>query len=154
MSPQEDIGTIKTRFLSPEAAGKRIATLDNLKTPRFSWAEFENLITADTINGKRMYVGDGSRPNFITWTITLNGASLSTDMAQRVVEIRLREPTYSERGRRMSRPSSTRTGKRSLPIVSDFLQRPAKAMKTHTAGGPRGRRTCCPRWNIPTIAYR
>ena len=60
ISHMEDIGTIKTRFLSPEASGKRIATLDNLKTPRFSWADFENLVTADAINGKRMYVGDGA----------------------------------------------------------------------------------------------
>ena len=43
-----------------------------------------------------MYVGEASRPNLITWLITLNGASLSTDMAQRVVEIRLADPEYRE----------------------------------------------------------
>jgi hypothetical protein len=74
----------------------RIALLDNVKTTRFSWAELEALITREVISGKRMYVGDASRPNLITWLITLNGASLSTDMAQRVVEIRLADPEYRE----------------------------------------------------------
>ena len=36
-----------------------------------------------------------SRPNTITWCITLNGASLSTDMAQRSVIIKLRKATKS-----------------------------------------------------------
>jgi len=94
-SQKEDIGIIKQRLLTAETALKRVALLDNLKTTRFSWAELESLITADVINGKRMYVGDASRPNLLTWVVTLNGASLSTDMAQRVVEIRLGEPNYT-----------------------------------------------------------
>lgn len=94
-SQKEDIGIIKQRLLTAETALKRVASLDNLKTTRFSWPEIESIITNDVINGKRLYVGDASRPNLLTWIITLNGASLSTDMAQRVVEIRLGEPQYS-----------------------------------------------------------
>jgi len=132
ISPQENIGDIKQRLLSPEAAKKRIATLDNLKTPRFSWADFENLITADCISGKRMYVGDVSRPNLLTRTITLNGASLSTDMAQRVVEIRLREPNYDAGWE--ERVQGFIDGNREQ-IIADcigLLQRPAKPMKRHS----------------------
>ncbi len=96
VSSSEDIAKIKTRFLSPDAMPKRIALLDNVKTTRFSWAELESLITADQIDGHRMYVGHASRPNLFTWIITLNGASLSTDLAQRVVEIKLATPKYSD----------------------------------------------------------
>ena len=71
-----------------------MALLDNVKTTRFSWAELESLITSPVINGRRLYVGDASRPNYFTWCITLNGASLSTDMAQRTVEVRLAPPEY------------------------------------------------------------
>ncbi len=63
-----------------------------MKSHRFSWAELEALITASIISGKRMYVGEGRRPNMLTWFITLNGASLSTDMAQRCVIIKVGEP--------------------------------------------------------------
>jgi hypothetical protein len=94
ISAAEDIATIKTRILSRSAATKRIGLLDNVKTTRFSWAELEALITSTTISGRALYIGDAGRPNLFTWLITLNGASLSTDMAQRVVEIRLTDPVY------------------------------------------------------------
>ena len=94
-STKDDIGEIKTRLLSPEALVKRIALLDNIKSLRFSWAELEGLITSDEINGKRMYIGDASRPNTLTWFLTLNGASLSTDMAQRCVIVKVANPKRS-----------------------------------------------------------
>ena len=94
ISPNEDAGAIKTRLLTAEALPLRVALLDNVKTTRFSWGELEALITSPVISGRRLYVGNGTRPNHLTWIITLNGASLSTDMAQRVVEIRLADPTY------------------------------------------------------------
>ena len=45
--------------------------------------------------GHRLYVGEATRPNTLTWFITLNGASLSTDMAQRAVIIKLDKPKRS-----------------------------------------------------------
>lgn len=96
VSAKEAITDIKTRLLSDDAAGKRIVLLDNVKTPRFSWGELESLITAAEVSGKRLYQGNGARPNLLSWIITLNGASLSTDMAQRTVEIRLASPTYGD----------------------------------------------------------
>jgi hypothetical protein len=89
ISAGEDIATIKQRFLSPGGQEKRIALLDNVKSLRFSWAELEALITNPVISGKRMYVGEGQRPNVLTWLITLNGVSLAADMAQRSVIIKL-----------------------------------------------------------------
>lgn len=91
-SNNEDIGVIKTRLLSPAALTKRVVLLDNVKSLKFSWAEFEALITSPVVSGKQMYVGEGSRPNTITWFVTLNGASLSTDMAQRSVIIKVKRP--------------------------------------------------------------
>ena len=104
-STKDDIGEIKSRLLSSEALVKRIALLDNIKSLRFSWAELEGLITSDEINGKRMYVGDASRPNMLTWFLTLNGASLSTDMAQRSIVVKVKNPkrtaTWEENTRRL-----------------------------------------------------
>lgn len=91
----DDIARIKTRLLTPESLSCRIALLDNVKTHKFSWGELEGLITDSVVSGHRMYVGDGRRPNTLTVVITLNGASLSKDMAQRVVTIKLSRPKYS-----------------------------------------------------------
>ncbi|QEG35159.1 bifunctional DNA primase/polymerase [Bythopirellula goksoeyrii] len=89
VSAGEDISKLKTRFLTPEARTKRIAQIDNIKTMKLSWAELESLITATTISGHQLYVGEGQRPNVLTWFLTLNGVSLATDMAQRSVIIKV-----------------------------------------------------------------
>lgn len=95
VSPNEDFSIVKQRLLSPESQTKRIVVLDNVKTMRFSWGEMEGLMTAGQISGKMMYVGEAVRPNNLTYFITLNGASLSTDFAQRVVILKLSRPAYS-----------------------------------------------------------
>lgn len=95
ISANEDAKSMKERLLSPDGLRKRVAILDNVKTLRFSWAELEALITSSIISGRRMYAGEGSRPNNITWIITLNGIALSTDMAQRVVVIKINRPSHS-----------------------------------------------------------
>ena len=89
ISAGEDIAVLKQRFLSPEALTKRVALIDNVKSMRFSWAEFEAMVTSQTISGKRLYVGEAVRPNTLTWVMTLNGVSLATDMAQRSVIIKI-----------------------------------------------------------------
>jgi hypothetical protein len=85
----ESIDTLKQRLLSPHAATKRIAILDNVKSMRLSWAELEGLITSPVISGKRLYCGEGQRPNHMVWLITLNGVSLASDMSQRSIIIKL-----------------------------------------------------------------
>jgi hypothetical protein len=42
-----------------------------------------------------MYVGEATRPNSLTFIITLNGVSLSTDLAQRCVVVKVKKPSYS-----------------------------------------------------------
>ena len=74
---------------------RRVALLDNVKSLKFSWAELEGTITSSIIGGKRMYVGEATRPNTLVWFITLNGAALSTDMAQRSVIIKVKKPERS-----------------------------------------------------------
>lgn len=95
LRPGENIDRTMNRLLSPDALTRRLVLLDNLKALRLSWGEVEGLITAETINGYRLYVGDASRPNNLLWVLTMNGASLSKDMAQRCVIVRLGQPTYS-----------------------------------------------------------
>lgn len=94
-SSGEDAEEMKKRILSPMGMTRRAAMIDNLKSHRFSWAEFESLVTARDISGRQLYTGEGSRPNTITWAVTLNGVSLSTDIAQRSVVIQIKKPTYS-----------------------------------------------------------
>jgi hypothetical protein len=94
VSPNEDIIAIKKRLLSPAARTLRLCRIDNIKSFRFSWADLEGLITSPVISGHRMYKGEGRRPNTLTWALTLNGASLSKDLAKRVIVVKLQRPTY------------------------------------------------------------
>ena len=86
---------MKSRLLSSDGASKRVVLLDNVKSFKFSWAELESLITAPTISGRKLYIGEGQRPNNITFILTLNGVSLSTDLAQRCVIVKLKKPDFS-----------------------------------------------------------
>jgi hypothetical protein len=94
LSPGESSEIIRQRLLSPEGLKKRIAILDNVKSLKFSWAEFEGMITSPEISGKRLFIGEGSRPNNLTWVLTLNGPSMSEDMVQRSVVIKINRPTH------------------------------------------------------------
>jgi hypothetical protein len=89
LSTGERMEDLKTRMLTPGARTKRVALLDNVKSLRLSWAELESLITNPVISGRQLYVGEGQRPNLLTWFLTLNGVSMATDMAQRSVIIKV-----------------------------------------------------------------
>lgn len=95
LSMNEDESQIKTRLLSNEGLLKRCVVLDNVKSSNFSWGGLESLVTSAEISGKRMFHGEASRPNTLTWMITLNGVSLSKDIAQRSVVIKLAKPKRS-----------------------------------------------------------
>src|SRR5262249_50399017 len=94
-SAKDEMSKLITRLLTPSARGVRIVLLDNIKSLKFSWGELEGLITADTISGHQMYAGEGRRPNTLVWCLTVNGASLSRDMAQRTVAVMLKRPQYT-----------------------------------------------------------
>jgi hypothetical protein len=95
LSANETAEVVKQRLLSPDGLTKRVALLDNVKSLRFSWADLEALITSPVISGKRLYVGEATRPNTISYFVTLNGACLAADMAQRSVIIKLDKPEHS-----------------------------------------------------------
>jgi hypothetical protein len=95
--PQEDFDKLMTRLLSPAALDRRVVLLDNVKLLRFSWADLEALVTADVISGRALYQGEARRPNTLLWIVTLNRASVSKDLAQRSVPIRLKRPPHDPR---------------------------------------------------------
>ncbi len=82
------------RLLTPSEQHKRVVRYDNIKG-EFHSATVEGIITSPTISGKRMYTGEATRPNDLTWVITGNGLRLSGDIAQRVYVIRLVKPQYT-----------------------------------------------------------
>lgn len=86
----DKIEKLKERLLSPASVGLRVVRWDNIKTDRVSNSDFEGLVTASMISGKRMYVGEGRRPNLFTYILTMNGGELSKDIAQRAMVLRLR----------------------------------------------------------------
>jgi hypothetical protein len=94
-SSKEDIDDFKKRLLSPEARDKRVAFIDNIKSLKFSLAQLEAMITGDVISGRELFVGEGRRPNTLVWCLTMNGASLSKDLAERTVIITVKRPHYS-----------------------------------------------------------
>ncbi len=135
LSPNEEYQSIMTRLLSPDAITRRVALIDNIKTLKFSWAELESLITCQTISGKRLYHGEGRRPNTLTWILTLNGASLSKDMAQRCVIVKLQRP---QRQPRWEEETLAFIRERRWQIIGDIiaeLQRPTDPMKRHSRWG-------------------
>jgi len=94
ITAKDEMKTIVTRILSPGGATKRILRMDNIKTHRLSWDDLEKLITSPSISGHLMYAGESHRKNLLTVFMTLNGANLSKDLAQRVVVIKLARPEH------------------------------------------------------------
>ncbi len=92
--PGESNDSFLSRLLSPGGMRRRIVIIDNLKSYHYSSALIESLITEKTISGKRMYFGEGSRPNYLTILLTVNGPSFSKDVADRSIVIKLAEPKH------------------------------------------------------------
>jgi hypothetical protein len=87
------------RRLVNQADGKprpRVLEMDNVKTRRFSSAELESLITGSHVDGHKLFCGNSSLPNWYTVAITINGASLSRDLASRCVVIMIRPAVKSQ----------------------------------------------------------
>ncbi len=79
-----------SRLLTPQAGRYRVLLMDNVKSFRLSNAELEGLVTNPWVNGHRLYHGQAGVPNYYTLIITLNGASLSKDFAQRLITTRVK----------------------------------------------------------------
>jgi hypothetical protein len=93
--PGEDMGSVKKRLLSRGARHLRLARIDNIKQDRLDWADLDGLLTAPAISGYQLYQGEGRRPNYLVWALTVNTPSLSRDLAKRSVVVRLQRPTNS-----------------------------------------------------------
>lgn len=82
---------IVTRVLSEGAMSKRVVRIDNAKTAVNS-ALIEGLITTQEISGHKLFAGEGSRPNMLTWLFNGNNLRLSRDLANRAFIISLEIP--------------------------------------------------------------
>ena len=91
---KQSIEDLKTRILSPEGLTSRVVIFDN-ETGRVSCGELAGLITSPLISGRRLYEGEGRRPNNLLWIITLNTPSLDSDLASRSIPVSVKKPTYS-----------------------------------------------------------
>jgi hypothetical protein len=132
VSPTDQIATVKTRLLSEAGSQARVAMLDNIKTLRFSWSDLEGLITSSEISGRALYVGEGRRPNTLLWVITLNGASLSKDMAQRVICIKLGRPAYTRGWEHGVRSFIAKNRLAILAEIRDILEAEARPLASNT----------------------
>jgi hypothetical protein len=94
-SARDDMAKLITRLLTPAHRTIRCVLLDNIKSLKFSWGELEAIITSDVVSGHQMYAGEGRRPNTLVWCLTVNGASLSRDMAQRAIPIMVKRAQYT-----------------------------------------------------------
>lgn len=94
ISPQVKFADIVKRLLSPVGLRYRVARIDNLKSLRFSWADLEECLTSPVISGHEMFHGEGRRPNLLTWAITVNSPSVSKDIAQRAIVVKVRRPQH------------------------------------------------------------
>lgn len=128
---------LEKRLLSPQGRMHRILLIDNLKALKFSWAFLEANITAETISGRQMYVGEGRRANNITTVITANGATLSRDMAQRCNIVKLARPVYSAGDWDADITNFVNANREKLLAdVQAFFQRPRGKIETPTRWGP------------------
>lgn len=105
------------RALSPGGLLTRVAIIDNVLGTLKSGA-IEGWITEKYIRGKRLYQGDASRPNDLTWLVTLNNARLSRDMSERAFFIELTKP---EKRANWSKDVATYCSQYGAEIVLDCL---------------------------------
>lgn len=135
ISADDRAADIAKRLLTPEAATKRITLYDNVKTNRLSWGEYESLITARDISGHRLYAGERTRPNTLLWCLTLNGPSMSRDMAQRSVIIKLRRPEHSGTWEDEVKAFVETNRWQIMADLAAYFQRPAQELQRHSRWG-------------------
>lgn len=80
----EDWDRVRTRLLSDASLHCRVVLIDNVRG-QMARSGLESAVTAKTIDGHRMFLGQYSRPNTLTWLLTANTPSLSADLTARSV---------------------------------------------------------------------
>ena len=97
LSSKKHMDEFRSRLLDDSGLACRAALIDNVKGV-ISSSEIESLITTKVIDGKRMYHGDYRRDNYLTWFVTANSPSLSKDLADRSVVIKIGKPKVDDFG--------------------------------------------------------
>jgi hypothetical protein len=92
---REEFEQVKKRLLGDDSLAMRVCLMDNVKG-RLSGSDIEGLITAKMIDGWKPYVGQASRPNLMTWYLTANSPSLSRDLADRSVVIKVGKQAHTQ----------------------------------------------------------
>jgi hypothetical protein len=82
-----------SRLLTPEALCRRIVRIDNIKGD-FESELVESLVTTSQISGHRLFKGEATRPNTLTYFLTGNSLELSRDLSERSFIIRLKKPEF------------------------------------------------------------
>lgn len=86
---EKDPDKVYRRFLSSEARRKRVALFDNI-TREIRSEALATLVTESYITGVAPYGrGEESRPNDMTYVITVNNANVNADIASRAYTVRI-----------------------------------------------------------------
>lgn len=93
-STRLDSNDLATRLLSLEATKSRIVLFDNevCTTQKIANAGMASLFTTSQISGHKLFAGEGNRPNYLVWIMTLNSVTLDSDFASRCIPIALKKP--------------------------------------------------------------
>ncbi|MHB9131919.1 MAG: hypothetical protein ACYDBB_12640 [Armatimonadota bacterium] len=89
---------IGPRFLSKDALTKYVVLTDNIKGQPDYCDILGDFITADVINGYRLYEGDGSRPNHLQYLLTSNDLVVPKDFADRLYIVHFQVPADKQPG--------------------------------------------------------
>lgn len=126
----------RSRLLTPEAGSYRVLLMDNVKTFRLSNSDLESLITNPHINGHRLYHGQAGVLNYYTLFITLNGASLSKDVAQRVVTLRMKRVKNRKGWEAELDAFVAKSRQQIIGDIVGMLRRPAASLPNVSRWGP------------------
>lgn len=87
-----EIQAIRRRLVSADARAKRIVVFDNI-TRTLNSPNLASLVTERFITGLAPYGrSEETRPNDLTYVVTVNNASLGDDIASRAYTVRIRKP--------------------------------------------------------------
>ena len=85
---------LKKRLISSVGRSSRIVLFDNVVGKAIRSPALANFVTAKSITERAAYGrGEESRPNDLTWCITINGATFDSDMASRSYTLKVRKPS-------------------------------------------------------------
>jgi hypothetical protein len=127
---KEQFDQVRKRFLCDESSIYRCALIDNVRG-NLSSAELEAMITSKTISGWKPYYGQSSRVNRLTWFITANSPSVSEDLAERSVIIRIGRQNHGEDFRGWSQSYIEKYRKEIIAEVLSILAGPSVCEISH-----------------------